>query len=103
VCLVSKPKIPQNSAEDNKPLPILRNTFLDGMLGNIAAARNGRNSLRIPLNPLGIPVGGGIGGGIGVPGGPVSGGSSGGGAASTSSPSPSTGSGGSGGPRLLRK
>lgn len=64
MCVVKTPKIP-NSPEDNKPLPILRNPFLDGLLGNIAATRDGRNSLRIPLNPLGIPVGGGVGGGGG--------------------------------------
>ena len=106
MCVVHKPKIPKQTAEDDKPLPILRNPFLDGMLGNIAALRNGRNSLRIPLNPLGIPVGGGFGGGMsggsggssgGVGGGSTggsSGGSSGGGGSFSGSSSSSGGGGG---------
>lgn len=94
MCVVKKPKIP-TSPDDNKDLPILRNPFLDGMLGNIAALRNGRNSLRIPLNPLGIPVGGGVGGG-GVSGG---GGSSSGGSSSSSTSSGSTSGGGGSGSR----
>lgn len=78
MCLVKTPKI-DPSAEKDKPLPILRNTFLDGLLGNVSALRNGRNSLRIPLNPLGIPVGGGgSGGGVSAGGGGSGGSSSGG-------------------------
>lgn len=95
MCVVHTPKINQDP-NDNKPLPILRNQMLDGMLGNIAALRDGRNSLRIPLNPLGIPVGGGAGVG-GSSGGSSSGGSSGGG--SSSGGSSAGGSSGGGGTR----
>ena len=66
MCAVKTPKIKQSEAEKNKPLPVIRNPLLDGILGNIASLRNGRNSLRINLlNPLAIPVGGGVGGGGG--------------------------------------
>lgn len=93
MCAVKKPKI-----KDEKPkeLPILRNPLLDGMLGNIAALRNGRNAFRINLaNPLAIPVGGGptIGGGFG--GGFGGGGGSGGGSSSGGGGSSSGGSGSS--------
>jgi hypothetical protein len=97
MCLVSKPHIPDPTQND-KPLPILRNPFLDGLLGNIAALRNGRDSLRIPLNPLGIPVGGGVGGGV-VSG--SGGGSSSGGSPSGESSSGSTGGGGTSGGGFL--
>lgn len=89
MCLVKKPKI-KTSADDQKDPPVLRNPILDGMLGNIAAIRGGRNALRIDLaNPLAIPAGGGTGTGVGGGGGgaPSSGG--------TSSGSSSGGSGGS--------
>jgi hypothetical protein len=84
MCLVKKPHIPDPTKDgQDKPLPILRNPMLDGLLGNIAALRNGRNSLRIPLNPLGIPVGGGGGGGMGgYPGSGLGGGLGGGGGTS---------------------
>lgn len=78
MCAVKKPKI---DSEDPKDLPVLRNPLLDGMLGNIAALRNGRNAFRINLiNPLAIPVGGGPGGvgGGGGGGGGTSGGTGGG-------------------------
>lgn len=79
MCLVKKPKI-KSSEEDQKDPAVLRNPFLDGLLGNIAALRGGRNSLRIPLiDPLKIPVGGGPGGGFG---GSYGGGGSGGGSSS---------------------
>lgn len=84
MCAVKKPSIPKNSAEDDKDLPILRNPILDGMLGNIAAQRNGRNGFRIDLlNPLAIPIGGA--GSIGGGGSDFSG--SGGSTGSSSSPS----------------
>jgi hypothetical protein len=98
MCVAKKPHIDEsNSTKDRNP-PILRNPILDGLLGNIAALRGGRNALRIDLlNPLAIPVGGGVGGGIaGGVGGTSSGGSS-GGTTSTSSTSTSTSSGGGGG------
>lgn len=99
MCVASKPQIPQDP-NTNKPPPILRNPILDGMLGNIAALRNGRNALRINLlNPLAIPVGGGVGGG-GVGGGgstSTGGGTSSGGTTSTSSGTTSSGGGGGGG------
>jgi hypothetical protein len=86
VCAVKKPKV---KSEKPKELPILRNPILDGMLGNIAAIRNGRNAFRINLiNPLTIPVGGGpsgnIGGGSGSTPGGTSGGTSGGSSGGTS-------------------
>lgn len=114
MCIVKTPKIPDpatNGATD-KPLPILRNPILDGMLGNIAALRAGTSGFRIDLlNPLTIPGGprgGGFGGGNGYGGGSggggssgggSSGGSSGGGSSSTTSSSSggSTGGGGGGG------
>jgi hypothetical protein len=93
MCLVKKPKIP-NSSDAKKDPPVLRNPYLDGMLGNIAALRgSGRNALRIDLlDPLMIPVGGSAGGGFGGGGG--GGGSTGG---STSSGGSSGGGGTSGG------
>lgn len=55
MCLVKKPKIPKDQGKD-KPLPVLRNPILDGMLGNIAALRAGTSAFRIDLiNPLKIP------------------------------------------------
>lgn len=98
MCAVKKPKIKEDP-NASKPLPVLRNPFLDGLLGNVAALRNGRNALRINLlNPLAIPVGGDL---TGV----TSGGSSGGVGSSTgvstsgggSSTGGSTSGGGSGG------
>ena len=87
MCLVKTPSIPKpTDAETKKPLPVLRNPLLDGLLGNIAALRNGRNGLRIDrINPLAIPpggigggggntIGGGGGGGLGGGGGGLSGG-----------------------------
>jgi hypothetical protein len=67
MCVASKPKIPKDDpATQDKPLPILRNPLLDGLLGNIASLRGGRNALRIDLiNPLAIPAGGAVGGGGG--------------------------------------
>lgn len=68
MCVAKKPHV-STDPNDNKDPPILRNPILDGMLGNIAALRGGRNALRIDLlNPLAIPVGGGagIGGGVGT-------------------------------------
>lgn len=58
MCLVSKPSIPAPSAaEQAKPLPIIRNPILDGLVGNIAALRAGTNAFRIDLaNPLTIPT-----------------------------------------------
>lgn len=97
MCLVKKPKI-KSSEEDQKDPAVIRNPFLDGLLGNIAALRGGRNSLRIPLiDPLKIPIGGGVGGGVGGGGsggggGGSSSGGSGGGSTSTSGGS-STGGG----------
>jgi len=53
MCSVKTPKVKE---EKEKKLPVIRNPILDGMLGNIAAIRNGRNALRIDLlNPLAIP------------------------------------------------
>lgn len=89
MCVAKKPSVGTDPTSQKDP-PILRNSILDGMLGNIAALRGGRNALRIDLlNPLAIPVGGGIGGGSGIGGG-GSGGSS-------SSGADSGGGGGSGG------
>lgn len=77
MCIVKKPKIHTDPADEQKDPPVLRNPILDGMLGNIAALRGGRNSLRINLlNPLAIPVGGGSGGAMGAGGGSSGGGSS---------------------------
>lgn len=88
MCAVKKPSIPK--PEEEKDLPILRNPILDGLLGNIAALRNGRNAFRIDLlNPLTIPVGGGPGGG-GVGGGGSGGGSTGGGSTGGGTTSTST-------------
>lgn len=100
MCLVKKPKIKTNPDSEKDP-PVIRNPLLDGMLGNIAAIRGGRNSLRINLaNPLNIPAGGGTGTGVGGGGGgaPTSGGgSSSGGSSGGSFSRPSGGgSGGSG-------
>lgn len=83
MCVVKKPKIKTDPAQEQKDPPVIRNPILDGMLGNIAALRGGRNALRIDLlNPLNIPAGGGTGvgpgGGGGSSGGGGSGGSSGG-------------------------
>ena len=94
MCAVKTPKIKQPKDSEQKPLPVIRNPLLDGILGNIASLRNGRNSLRINLlNPLAIPVGGGVGGG----GGGTSGGGlgSGGGGGSLSGGTSGTSSGGS--------
>jgi hypothetical protein len=81
LCAVKKPKISKTEQEKDKELPVLRNPFLDGMLGDIAALRSGTSAFRIDLlNPLTIPVGGGIGGvGPGAGGGSTGGASSGGG------------------------
>ena len=89
MCLVKKPKIPDTSKTEKDP-PIVRNSILDGMLGNIAALRGaGRNGMRIDLlNPLAIPVGGGT--GVGVGGG---GGGSGGSSTSAGTSSGTSGSG----------
>lgn len=78
MCVVKKPSIPPPSqADQQKPLPILRNPILDGMLGNIASLRSGTSAFRIDLaNPLTIGAGPGGFGGSGSGGG--SGGSSGG-------------------------
>lgn len=95
MCIVKTPKIPDpatNGAAD-KPLPILRNPILDGLLGNIAATRAGTSAFRIDLlNPLKIPGGGnrggsgsGSGGGPGGVGGVGGSGSSGGGSSGGSS------------------
>lgn len=93
MCVAKKPKIP-SSASQEKPLPIIRNPLLDGLLGDIAATRTGTSGFRINLlNPLTLPVGGGGIGGGGA--GSVSGGSAGGGGGS-SAPS-GGGGGGSGG------
>lgn len=90
MCVAKKPKIKEDPNADKDP-PILRNPILDGMLGNIASLRNGRNALRINLlNPLAIPVGGGGGGGLGSGGG--SGNSGGGFSSGTSSGGTSSGS-----------
>jgi hypothetical protein len=92
MCVAKKPKIPKPSAEDEKDPAVIRNPILDGMLGNIAALRGGRNALRIDLlNPLAIPVGGGSGGAVGGGG---SGAAGGGGGGSTGGGT-SSGSGGS--------
>jgi hypothetical protein len=83
MCVAKTPHIDSSDPKGQKDPPILRNPILDGMLGNIAALRGGRNALRIDLlNPLAIPVGGGVGGGFGGGGGGGSGGSSGGGTSS---------------------
>jgi hypothetical protein len=93
VCVVKTPKIQTQAQTDqqaNKPLPILRNPLLDGLLGNIAALRSGTSAFRIDLlNPLTIP-GGAVGGSAG-------GGSS---ASSSSGSSSSSSSGPSGQPNL---
>ncbi len=88
MCIAKKPQISKASQDKDKSLPILRNRYLDGLLGNIAALRNGTSAFRIDLaNPLAIPVGagaagtfaggGGSGGGTTVSG-PSGGGSTGG-------------------------
>jgi hypothetical protein len=62
VCVAKKPQISQAAQDKDKSLPILRNPYLDGLLGNIAALRNGTSAFRIDLaNPLAIPVGTGAG------------------------------------------
>ena len=99
MCVAKKPKIPKPSEQDEKDPAVIRNPILDGMLGNIAALRGGRNALRIDLlNPLAIPVGGGSGGGgfAGGGSGPAGGGGGGSTGGSTS------GSGGSGGSGVIR-
>lgn len=91
MCVVSKPKIPDPSTDpsQNKPLPILRNPILDGMLGNIAALRAGTSAFRIDLiNPL--TIGGARPGRASFSSG---GGSSSGGSSGSSSSSGSSGSG----------
>jgi hypothetical protein len=84
VCVVDTPEIPQPTPqEQNKPLPIIRNPILDGLLGNIAATRAGTSAFRIDLvNPLTIPSGPGPGAGGGGGGGSGGGGSGGGGGTS---------------------
>lgn len=96
MCLVKTPKIPkaQETASD-KPLPILRNPLLDGLLGNIASNRAGTNPFRIDLiNPLNIPTGGGA-GASGYAGGGAGGGGGGGTSSGTTSGSTSGTSSGS--------
>lgn len=84
MCLVKKPSIQQSDpTAQNKPLPIIRNPILDGLLGNIASTRAGTSAFRIDLvNPLTIPAGGA---GAGLGGGGASGGSGAGGGSSGSS------------------
>lgn len=77
MCMVKKPKVKEPKEKDPA---IIRNPLLDGLLGNIAAIRNGRNMFRIDLlNPLTIPGGPGAGGGGGGGFGGGSGGGGGGG------------------------
>jgi uncharacterized membrane protein YgcG len=100
LCVASKPKIPAPSAaEQDKPLPVLRNPILDGLLGNIAATRAGTSAFRIDLvNPLTIPPAS-SGGSSGNSSGTSSGGSS---TATSSSGTSSGGGGGGGGSRDFR-
>lgn len=46
MCVVKTPKLPSTSTAD-KPLPVLRNPYLDGMSPEIKALRKGRSALRI--------------------------------------------------------
>lgn len=99
MCVVKTPKIPTPSAsQQDKPPPIIRNPILDGLLGNIAAVRQGTSAFRINLvNPLTIPTGGGLGGGGASGGGGAGGGSGGGGSTSSGSTDTSASTGGGGG------
>ncbi len=49
MCVVKTPKItaPSTAAQSDKPLPVLRNPYLDGIGPTIRAQRTGMSSLRI--------------------------------------------------------
>lgn len=53
MCLTKTPRIvsPTTSAANDKPLPVLRNPFLDGIDPLIQARRTGTGSLRIDRGP----------------------------------------------------
>lgn len=93
MCLVKTPKIKDDGTK-NKPLPILRNPLLDGLVGSIQSIRMGRGALRIDrITDPAVGVGGGSssGGGSGGGGGGAFGGGSGVSGSSGSSSSPSRG------------
>ncbi len=56
MCIVKTPKVQASSATDNKPLPILRNPFLDGIDQSLNSLRIGRNQLRIDRTTNGPAV-----------------------------------------------
>lgn len=64
MCVVKTPKI-KDDGSSKKPLPILRNPFLDGLAGSIQSIRLGRSSLRIDRIFDGATGGGGSSGGGG--------------------------------------
>jgi len=92
MCLVKKPTVPTSATADAQKDPaVIRNPILDGLLGDVSALRNGRNSLRIDLaNPLAIPAPGPGGGSAS----PASSGGSGGGSPYAGSAIPGTSGGG---------
>jgi hypothetical protein len=61
MCLTKTPKIvsPSTTAANDKPLPVLRNPFLDGIDPLIAARRTGTSGLRIDRGPRRNPPGSG--------------------------------------------